>query len=74
MSPSAQTSVRVSTVFDFAICSGDMYSGDPSVAFVFVNSTLSDAVCFEMPKSNTLTTNEPLRRFDRNKFAGFRSR
>ncbi len=54
MTPSDQMSVRASTVRAERICSGDMYEGEPSTAWVLVISRSALPSTLEMPKSEHL--------------------
>lgn len=75
--PTDQRSARASTFFAAISCSGAMYEGVPSSAWVAVRlDSLSRfvRVILETPKSITLTTGEPSGRFVTNKFSGLISR
>src|SRR5258708_40375712 len=58
ITPSDQISVRESTSRDDGMCSGDMQSGDPIIAAVFVRlipgPERATPFNFELPKSRTL--------------------
>src|SRR5713101_10168606 len=79
MTPSDQISDLGSIVLGFRTCSGDMYCGDPTSAFVFVQRARdadfgSVGITLEIPKSSTLMRTDPSGRRTRKRFAGFRSR
>ena len=69
-------SVRPSTSVVEAICSGDMYCGEPKTRpdSVVVQASPSSFGTFEIPKSRTFRNWPPLEVGERNMFAGFRSR
>ncbi len=80
MPPSDQRSARPSTSRADFICSGAMYSGDPSTVAVWVSdipsplSPPSGPVVLEMPKSSTFTQLDPSAARVSRRFAGLRSR
>jgi hypothetical protein len=54
-----------------------MYLGDPIAVRLLVNSALDSAAStrsLDTPKSSTLMSGRPSGRFERKRFAGFRSR
>ncbi len=75
MTPRDQMSVRASTSREERSCSGDMYTGEPMMAWVLV--TARSAVgpdILEMPKSSTLMEGVPSGPLVRKRFSGLRSR
>jgi hypothetical protein len=74
MMPSAQMSVRESTLREERSCSGDEYKGDPMNDVVFVRAWSEPSRDLEIPKSSTLTSGEPSALCATKRFAGFKSR